>query len=121
MAVSRRGCEQECWSLWGSDTPPTLGRVNAPAPPDSLAGFSAPTGPNGLTGAVGLLKALANPVRLMVVVELGAGPRCVHELLEAVRRGGRDVSQEIAYELLDAHVGSIALDAIQHAQEIAQP
>ena len=105
--------------------------------PDSLAG------PTGLTGAVALLKALANPVRLMVVVELAGGPRCVHELLDAVRRGGREVSQpllsqhlkvmreaglvkttrraqEIAYELLDAHVGSIASDAIQHAEEIAR-
>jgi DNA-binding transcriptional ArsR family regulator len=96
---------------------------------------------DSLTGTVGLLKALANSVRLMVVVELGDGPRCVHELLDAVRLGGRELSQpllsqhlkvmreaglvsttrrgqEIAYELVDSHVRSIALDAIAHAREV---
>jgi DNA-binding transcriptional ArsR family regulator len=93
-----------------------------------------------LAGAVGLLKALASPVRLMVVVELGNGPRCVHELLDALRDGGQHVTQplmsqhlkvmrdaglvtttrrgqEIAYALADSHVQHIALDAITHAQE----
>jgi ArsR family transcriptional regulator, zinc-responsive transcriptional repressor len=97
---------------------------------------------DSLTGAVGLLKALASPVRLLVVVELGGGPRCVHELLEAVRSGGREVSQPlmsqhlkvmresglvtttrrgqgIVYELADSHVSRIALDAINHASETA--
>lgn len=103
-------------------------RVTAPVLPDSLA------------GAVGLLKALASPVRLMVVVELGEGPRCVHELLDALRASGREVSQplmsqhlkvmreaglvttrrrsqEMVYELVDTHVRRIAVDAITHAQE----
>jgi DNA-binding transcriptional ArsR family regulator len=96
--------------------------------------------PDVLAGAVDLLKALASPVRLATVVELGEGPRCVHELQTALEQGGRDVSQpllsqhlkvlrdaglvtttrrgtEIAYELADAHVGHIVNDTIRHAQE----
>ncbi|HEY7946071.1 MAG TPA: metalloregulator ArsR/SmtB family transcription factor [Acidimicrobiales bacterium] len=90
--------------------------------------------------AAGLLKALASPVRLAVVVELGDGPRCVHELLEVFHGDGREVSQpllsqhlkvlrraglvtttrqatEIRYQLVDDHVGSIVRDAIRHAEE----
>lgn len=106
--------------------------------------MTAPAVPDSLTGAVGLLKALASPVRLMVAVELGGGPRCVHELLEAVRAGGREVSQplmsqhlkvmreaglvfttrrsqEIVYALVDSHVHRIAADAIAHAGELGAP
>ena len=95
---------------------------------------------DALGGAVGLLKALASPVRLAVVVQLGAGPLCVHELLEGVRTSGREVSQpllsqhlkimresglvtttrrgqEILYELTDSHISRIAMDAIDHAGE----
>jgi ArsR family transcriptional regulator, zinc-responsive transcriptional repressor len=101
---------------------------------------TAPAVPESLSEAVGLLKALASAVRLAVVVELGSGPRCVHELLAALRSAGRGVSQpqlsqhlkvmreaglvttmrrgqEIVYELSDAHVHHIATDAIQHAGE----
>jgi ArsR family transcriptional regulator, zinc-responsive transcriptional repressor len=96
--------------------------------------------PDSLAGAVELLKALASPVRLATVVELGEGPRCVHELQSALEKNGRDVSQpllsqhlkvlrdaglvtttrrgtEITYELADAHVGHIVNDTIRHAQE----
>lgn len=96
--------------------------------------------PDVLAGAVEMLKALAAPVRLATVVELGQGPRCVHELQTALRQGGREVSQpllsqhlkvlrdaglvtttrrgtEITYELADAHVGHIVNDTIRHAQE----
>lgn len=93
-----------------------------------------------LAGATELLKALASPVRLAVVVELSQGARCVHELQSALRDCGREVSQpllsqhlkvlrtaglvtsnrrgsEIAYELVDAHVAHIVNDAIHHSQE----
>jgi ArsR family transcriptional regulator, zinc-responsive transcriptional repressor len=96
--------------------------------------------PDQLAGAVELLKALASPVRLAAVVELGRGPRCVHELQTALADGGREVSQprlsqhlrvlrqaglvtttrrgaEITYRLADAHVGHIVNDTIRHAQE----
>jgi len=95
---------------------------------------------DALAGAAELLKALASPVRLAVVVELGEGPRCVHELQEAFRSDGREVSQpllsqhlkvlrqaglvtatrratEISYRLVDDHVGHIVNDAIRHSEE----
>jgi DNA-binding transcriptional ArsR family regulator len=93
-----------------------------------------------LAGAVGLLKALASPIRLATVVELGEGPRCVHELQTSLEAAGRTVSQpllsqhlkvlreaglvattrrgtEITYQLADPHVGHIVNDAIRHSQE----
>jgi ArsR family transcriptional regulator, zinc-responsive transcriptional repressor len=93
-----------------------------------------------ISRAVGLLKALASPVRLATVVELTAGPRCGHELQAAFRTGGREVSQpllsqhlkvlrragvvtatrratEIVYQLADPHIGRIVDDAIRHSQE----
>jgi DNA-binding transcriptional ArsR family regulator len=96
--------------------------------------------PGALAGAANLLKALASPVRLAVVVELSDGPRCVHELQSAFEAAGREVSQpllsqhlkvlrtgglvtstrrgtEITYQLTDAHVGHIVNEAIRHSQE----
>lgn len=93
-----------------------------------------------LAGAVDLLKALASPIRLATVVELGEGPRCVHELQTSLEASGRTVSQpllsqhlkvlrdsglvtttrrgaEITYQLADDHVGHIVDDAIRHSQE----
>jgi ArsR family transcriptional regulator, zinc-responsive transcriptional repressor len=94
----------------------------------------------GLEGAVELFKALASPVRLFVVAQLAGESRCVHELSDALRASGREVSQpllsqhlkvlrdvglvattrrgtEITYELLDDHVAHIVDDAIRHSQE----
>jgi DNA-binding transcriptional ArsR family regulator len=96
--------------------------------------------PDRLAGAVDLLKALASATRLATVVELGEGPRCVHELQTLLKAAGRTVSQpllsqhlkvlreaglvtftrrgtEITYQLADAHVGHIVNDAIRHSQE----
>jgi ArsR family transcriptional regulator len=88
-----------------------------------------------LEPAAALLRALAAPVRLAVVVELGEGPRCVHELVAAVGASQSLVSQhlrvlrgaglvvptrrgrEVAYRLTDDHVGHIVRDAIQHSRE----
>ena len=93
-------------------------------------------GRHGLEAASELLRALANPHRLAIVIELAQGPRCVHELVDtlgisqplasqhlrvlktirlvqAQRRG-----REIAYSLSDEHVSHIVHDAIVHAREI---
>lgn len=82
-----------------------------------------------------LLAALSSPHRLAIVLELAAGSRCVHELVDSlgvsqslasqhlrvlrtsglvvgVRRG-----KEIAYSLADDHVASIAHDALAHSSE----
>jgi ArsR family transcriptional regulator, zinc-responsive transcriptional repressor len=89
-----------------------------------------------LDAASELLKTLAAPVRLAIVVELGEGPRCVHELVDAlgvsqplvsqhlrVLRAARLVEserrgREVAYSLADEHVGHIVSDAIRHTEEI---
>lgn len=96
--------------------------------------------PDVLAGAADLLKALASAIRLATIVELGEGPRCVHELQTALEVSGRTVSQprlsqhlkvlrqaglvtatrrgtEITYQLADAHVGHIVSDAIRHSRE----
>lgn len=101
---------------------PRVSRGGEPSAADLVAGAE-------------LLKALANPLRLMIVVELGRGPRCVHELVEALATAQPLVSQhlrvlraarlvaterrgrEIAYSLTDDHVAHIVGDAIHHAEE----
>jgi ArsR family transcriptional regulator, zinc-responsive transcriptional repressor len=106
----------------------------------ATASRTQPGGTDALTRAVDLLKALASPVRLAVIVELGTAPRCVHELSDALRDGGREVSQplmsqhlrvlrdaglvtttrratEVTYQLADSHIGDIVDNAIRHSQE----
>jgi len=85
--------------------------------------------------AAELLKALAHPLRLLLVHQLEDAPKCVHELVEAsgapqplvsqhlrVLRNAGLVSatrqaREIHYALADDHVIHIALDALRHSQE----
>ena len=97
----------------------------------------------GLTGATELFRALSSPIRLFVVLELAAEPRCVHELSEAIRRSGRVVSQpllsqhlrvlrdaglvtttrrgtEVTYGLVDDRLGRIVHDAIGHSADGAE-
>jgi DNA-binding transcriptional ArsR family regulator len=89
----------------------------------------------GYEAAGELLKALAAPLRIRIVTELAAGPRCVHELVDTlavpqplvsqhlrvlrsagVVRGSRR-GREIAYALTDEHIAHIVADAITHARE----
>jgi ArsR family transcriptional regulator, zinc-responsive transcriptional repressor len=104
----------------------------APADPGTGSGSSSAS----YEAAGELLRALAAPVRIAIVTELGAGPRCVHELVEAtgapqplvsqhlrVLRGagvvrGERRGREIAYSLTDEHIGHIVADAISHAREL---
>lgn len=83
-----------------------------------------------------LLRALAAPLRIAIVTELGAGACCVHELVEAlavpqplvsqhlrVLRGAGVVSgarrgRETEYTLTDDHIGHIVADAVSHAAEL---
>lgn len=82
-----------------------------------------------------LLRALSAPVRIAIITELADGPRCVHEIVEAigapqplisqhlrVLRGasvvrGERRGREIAYSLTDDHIGHIVADAVTHARE----
>src|SRR5215204_469774 len=93
------------------------------------------TGYEGYEAAGELLRALAAPIRVAIVTELGAGERCVHELVEklgapqplvsqhlrvlrgaGVVRGARR-GREIAYSLVDEHIAHIVADAVSHAGE----
>jgi DNA-binding transcriptional ArsR family regulator len=88
-----------------------------------------------LDQASDLLKTLAAPVRLALLVRLAEGAQCVHELVdelgvsqplvsqhlrvlraarlvEAERRG-----REVVYRLVDAHVADIVEAAIRHSEE----
>ena len=102
---------------------------------DGRSGRSHVASPAAYEAAGELLRALAAPVRIAIVTELGAGPRCVHELVEVtgapqplvsqhlrVLRGagvvrGERRGREIAYSLTDEHIGHIVADAITHARE----
>lgn len=87
--------------------------------------------------AAHLLRALANPHRVAIVLELADGERCVHELVSALHLSqplvsqhlrvlreehlveGRRRGREVAYALTDGHVAHIVADAVAHAREAA--
>jgi DNA-binding transcriptional ArsR family regulator len=82
-----------------------------------------------------LLRALAAPVRIAIVLELLAGSRCVHDLVDAIGVAQPLVSQhlrilksagvvhgerqgrEVVYSLVDDHLAHIVVDAVAHAEE----
>jgi ArsR family transcriptional regulator, zinc-responsive transcriptional repressor len=117
------GLENGAASSAGQTSPPA---VRTEGPPAAIATFEA---------AGELLRALAAPVRIAIVVRLGDGPQCVHDLVEStgapqplisqhlrVLRGAGVVrgvrrGREIAYSLTDEHIGHILADAINHARE----
>ncbi len=91
-----------------------------------------------LLGATGeLLRALAAPVRIGIVLQLLQSELCVHQLVEALGVTQPLVSQhlrvlktagvvqgerrgrEITYRLADDHLAHIVLDAVAHASERA--
>jgi len=107
---------------------PSPEQLEPPLPAVDLAAYES---------AGALLRALSAPLRLAIVDLLTAGPRCVHELVDALavpqplvsqhlktlrgaglvvtRRRGR----EMVYRLADEHVAHVARDALTHADEPA--
>jgi DNA-binding transcriptional ArsR family regulator len=101
----------------GGTTPPTL-------PPREI-----------LDGAGEILRALAAPVRIAIVLQLNDSQRCVHELVDALEVpqplvsqhlrilkaagvvAGERAGREVMYRLVDHHLAHIVLDAIAHAGE----
>ncbi|SDH57148.1 ArsR family transcriptional regulator [Rhodococcus triatomae] len=88
-----------------------------------------------LVAAGELLRALAAPVRIAIVLQLRESHRCVHELVGAldvpqplisqhlrvlksagVVRGERS-GREVLYSLVDEHLAHIVVDAVAHAEE----
>jgi len=88
-----------------------------------------------LEGAGELLRALAAPVRIAIVLQLNESQRCVHELVDALGVPQPLVSQhlkilkaagvvagersgrEVLYRLADHHLAHIVVDAVAHAGE----
>lgn len=116
---------------------------SAPAGPATPAECPTTADPE-VDAAAGLLRVLGAPVRLALLVELAAGSRCVHELVDALYDAGRPVSQplvsqhlrvlrtsglvtatrdghEVVYALADEHVGHVVRDALSHARHAGQP
>jgi DNA-binding transcriptional ArsR family regulator len=88
-----------------------------------------------LTSAGDLLRALAAPIRISIVLQLRVSERCVHELVESLHVAQPLISQhlrvlksagvvkatrqgrEVVYRLADDHLSHIVVDAVTHAQE----
>jgi DNA-binding transcriptional ArsR family regulator len=92
--------------------------------------------PREILDAAGeLLRALAAPVRIAIVLQLRESQRCVHELVDALNVPQPLVSQhlkilkaagvvagersgrEVLYRLADHHLAHIVVDAVAHASE----
>ncbi len=99
------------------------------------AGFAANPPREILDAAGELLRALAAPVRIAIVLQLRESQRCVHELVDALGVPQPLVSQhlkvlkaagvvagersgrEVLYRLADHHLAHIVVDAVAHAGE----
>lgn len=103
---------------------PASSAAQAPPPPDRV-----------VSAAAELLRALSAPLRIEIVLQLREGPRCVHELVDALDVSQPLVSQhlrvlkssgvvsalrqgrEMRYELLDDHLLRIVEAAVVHVGE----
>ncbi|MGH3752952.1 MAG: ArsR/SmtB family transcription factor [Pseudonocardiaceae bacterium] len=88
-----------------------------------------------LVAAGELLRALAAPVRIAIVLQLRDSARCVHELVDALGVTQPLISQhlrvlkaagvvygerhgrEVVYRLVDDHLSRIVVDAVTHVEE----
>ncbi|HEY7598142.1 MAG TPA: metalloregulator ArsR/SmtB family transcription factor [Actinophytocola sp.] len=88
-----------------------------------------------MSAAGDLLRALAAPVRIAIVLELREADRCVHELVELLGVAQPLISQhlrvlkaagvvngerhgrEVVYRLVDEHLAHIVVDAVAHVEE----
>jgi DNA-binding transcriptional ArsR family regulator len=88
-----------------------------------------------LDAAGDLLRALAAPIRIAIVMQLRESQRCVHELVDALGVpqplvsqhlrilksagvvAGERAGREVMYRLVDHHLAHIVVDAIAHVEE----
>ncbi len=109
------------------------------SPERCAAGPSPTRSPRTLSAAGDLLRALAAPVRIAIVLQLQQGDRCVHELVDALGVAQPLISQhlrvlksagvvhgerhgrEVVYRLVDEHLAHIVVDAVVHAEESGGP
>ncbi|MBP2366739.1 ArsR/SmtB family transcription factor [Pseudonocardia parietis] len=91
--------------------------------------------PRTLSAAGDLLRALAAPVRIAIVLQLLEHSRCVHDLVDALGVAQPLISQhlrvlksagvvegerkgrEVLYSLVDDHLAHIVVDAVAHVEE----
>ncbi len=113
-------------------TPPGIDEGHEPRPVPTQ---STPVSGTVLSDAGDLLRALAAPVRIAIVLQLRAADRCVHELVDVLDIAQPLVSQhlrvlktagvvqgerrgrEVVYRLADDHLAHIVVDAVAHVQE----
>ena len=109
--------------------------VEAAAGEHPFAEYPEPPSREVLDAAGELLRALAAPVRIAIVLQLRESQRCVHELVDALSVPQPLVSQhlkilkaaglvagersgrEVLYRLADHHLAHIVVDAVAHASE----
>ena len=106
---------------------------HSPDRPSVTGGATRPG--TSLTAAGDLLRALAAPVRIAIVLELREADRCVHELVDSLGVAQPLISQhlrvlkaagvvhgerhgrEVVYRLVDEHLAHIVVDAVAHVEE----
>jgi ArsR family transcriptional regulator, zinc-responsive transcriptional repressor len=106
---------------------------HSPDRPAVSAGSARPV--ESMAAAGDLLRALAAPVRIAIVLELREAERCVHELVESLGVAQPLISQhlrvlksagvvhgerhgrEVVYRLVDEHLAHIVVDAVAHVEE----
>ena len=120
-------------SVWAG--PARARRSRAADGHSELAEYPVPPPREILDAAGELLRALAAPVRIAIVLQLRESQRCVHELVDALGVPQPLVSQhlkilkaagvvagersgrEVLYRLADHHLAHIVVDAVAHAGE----
>jgi ArsR family transcriptional regulator, zinc-responsive transcriptional repressor len=117
----------------GVTTDPPQEVEHVPGRPEPEA--APPRSPGTLTAAGDLLRALAAPVRISIVLQLREADRCVHELVDILGVAQPLISQhlrvlksagvvegerhgrEVVYRLVDEHLSHIVVDAVAHVEE----
>jgi ArsR family transcriptional regulator len=97
---------------------------------------AAATSAEVLDEAVALLKGFADPTRLKILLLLGSGEVCVHQIVDALQMSQSAVSHQLRtlrssrlveftkrgrhvyYRLADSHVQVMLDEVISHAQEL---
>ncbi len=113
---------------------PTVVDEHSPGRPAPAPGAIRPR--DTLVAAGELLRALAAPVRIAIVLQLRDHERCVHELVDTLGVTQPLISQhlrvlksagvvhgerhgrEVVYRLVDEHLSHIVVDAVTHVEEV---
>jgi len=121
----------------GADTNPDRAEEHVHSPERGTPRLAPVQDHQTLVEAGELLRALAAPVRIAIVLQLRSGGRCVHELVDVLGVTQPLISQhlrvlksagvvhgerhgrEVVYRLLDEHLAHIVEDAATHAEELS--